>query len=73
MPIGLGREVLRQLANDMTSKHLEEMDDVDLQRLTEQLWRWHDEALRELLKRGHVVPQQRWEAHAEAEGAGGAE
>jgi hypothetical protein len=59
VPIGLGREVLRQLANDMTSKHLEEMDDVDLQRLTEQLWRWHDEALRELLKRGHVVPQQR--------------
>ncbi len=55
---GLGREVLRQLANDMTSKHLEEMDDLELQRLTEQLWRWHDEALRELLKRGHVVPQQ---------------
>jgi hypothetical protein len=57
--IGLGLEILRQLANDMTSKHLEEMDDVDLQGLTEQLWRWHDEALRELLKRGHVVPQQR--------------
>jgi hypothetical protein len=56
--IGLGREVLRQLANDMTIEHLEEMDDIDLQRLTEQLWRWHDAALRELLKRGHVVPQQ---------------
>ena len=59
MFIGLGREVLRQLANDMTSKHLEEMDDIELQRLTEQLWRWHDEALRELLRRGHVVPQQK--------------
>jgi hypothetical protein len=57
--IGLGREVLRQLANDMTRKHLEEMDDLELQRLTEQLWRWHDEALRELLRRGHVVPQQK--------------
>ncbi len=56
--IGLGREVLRQLANDMTIEHLEAMDDIDLQRLTEQLWRWHDTALRELLKRGHVVPQQ---------------
>jgi hypothetical protein len=56
---GLGREVLRQLANDMTTKHLEEMEDVDLQRLTEQLWRWHDSALRELLKRGHVVPKQK--------------
>ena len=59
MFIGLGREVLRQLASDMTSKHLEEMDDIELQRLTEQLWRWHDEALRELLRRGHVVPQQK--------------
>ena len=59
MFIGLGREVLRQLADDMTSKHLEEMDDIELQRLTEQLWRWHDEALRELLRRGHVVPQQK--------------
>jgi hypothetical protein len=57
--IGLGREVLRQLADDMTSKHLEEMDDIELQRLSEQLWRWHDEALRELLRRGHVVPQQK--------------
>jgi len=56
---GLGREVLRQLANDMTTKHLEEVEDVDLQRLTEQLWRWHDSALRELLKRGHVVPKQK--------------
>jgi hypothetical protein len=34
------------------------MEDVDLQRLTDQLWRWHDKALSELLKRGHVVPQQ---------------
>lgn len=59
MFIGLGREVLRQLANDMTRKHLEEMDDIELQRLSEQLWRWHDEALRELLRRGHVVPQQK--------------
>ena len=59
MFIGLGREVLRQLANDMTCKHLEEMDDIQLQRLSEQLWRWHDEALRELLRRGHVVPQQK--------------
>ena len=59
MFIGLGREVLRQLANDMTRKHLEEMDGLELQRLTEQLWRWHDEALRELLRRGHVVPQQK--------------
>jgi hypothetical protein len=58
MFIGLGREVLRQLANGMTKKHLEGMDDIELQRLSEQLWRWHDEALRELLKRGHVVPQQ---------------
>jgi hypothetical protein len=43
----------------MTTKQLEEMEDADLQRLTEQLWRWHDEALRELLKRGHVVPKQK--------------
>jgi hypothetical protein len=57
--IGLGREVLRHLANDMTTKHLEEMEDVELQRLTEQLRRWHDEALRELLKRGHVVPAKK--------------
>jgi hypothetical protein len=57
--IGLGREVLGHLANDMTTKHLEEMEDVELQRLTEQLWRWHDEALRELLKRGHVVPAKK--------------
>ena len=59
MSIGLGREVLRHLANEMTTKQLEEMEDADLQRLTEQLWRWHDEALRELLRRGHVVPQQK--------------
>jgi len=57
--IGLGREVLQQLANAMTAKDLEAMEDADLQRLAEQLWRWHDEALRELLKRGHVVPKQR--------------
>jgi len=56
--IGLGREVLRRLSNDMTIEHLREMEDIDLQRLTEQLWRWHDEALRELLKRGHVVPRR---------------
>ena len=59
MPIGLGRELLRQLANDMTVKHLQEMEDADLQPLAEQLWRWHDEALRELLKRGHIVPKQK--------------
>jgi hypothetical protein len=54
----LGSEVLRQLAHDLTVKHLEEMEDVELQRLTDQLWRWHDQAARELLKRGHVVPRQ---------------
>ena len=59
MSIGLGREVLQQLANAMTTKDLEAMEDADLQRLAEQLWRWHDEALRELLKRGHVVPKQK--------------
>ena len=59
MLTGLGREILRRLSNDMTSEHLREMEDLELQRLTEQLWRWHDEALRELLKRGHVVPQPR--------------
>lgn len=59
MTVGLGGELLQRLANGMTSRHLEEMEDVDLQRLTEQLWRWHDEALRELLKRGHVVPKQK--------------
>jgi len=58
MLVGLGREVLRRLSNEMTVEHLQEMKDIELQRLTEQLWRWHDEALRELLKRGHVVPQQ---------------
>ena len=57
--IGLGRAVLQQLANAMTAKDLEAMEDADLQRLAEQLWRWHDEALRELLKRGHVVPKQK--------------
>lgn len=59
MVIGLGREILRRLSNDMTVEHLKELEDLDLQRLTDQLWRWHDEALRELLKRGHVVPHQR--------------
>lgn len=59
MTVGLGGEILRQLANEMTTRHLQDMEDRDLQRLVEQLWRWHDEALRELLKRGHVVPQQR--------------
>ena len=58
VPVGLGMQVLRHLANEMSVKHLEAMDDAELQRLTEQLWRWHDEALRELLKRGHVVPKQ---------------
>ena len=59
MLMGLGRKVLRRLSDDMTIAHLKEMEDIELQRLTDQLWRWHDEALRELLKRGHVVPQQR--------------
>ena len=58
MLVGLGCEVLQRLCHDMTIDHLKAMEDTDLQRLTEQLWRWHDEALRELLKRGHVVPQQ---------------
>jgi hypothetical protein len=57
--IGLGREILQRLSNDMTVEHLKEMEDLELQQLTDQLWRWHDEALRELLKRGHVVPRQR--------------
>jgi len=55
----IGCEILRRLSNDMTIEQLKEMEDLELQRLTEQLWRWHDEALRELLKRGHVVPQHR--------------
>ena len=55
----IGREILRRLSDDMTIEQLKEMEDLELQRLTEQLWRWHDEALRELLKRGHVVPQHR--------------
>ena len=58
VPVDLGMQVLQQLANEMSVKHLEAMDDAELQQLTEQLWRWHDEALRELLKRGHVVPKQ---------------
>jgi len=53
--IGLGREILRQLEKDFTVEHLHELDDVELKRLTEQLWRWHDAGLRELIKRGHVV------------------
>ncbi|HJU32023.1 MAG TPA: hypothetical protein VJ740_11220 [Hyphomicrobiaceae bacterium] len=59
MPSRLGCEVLQQLATRMSPQHLQEMEDLDLQRLTEQLWRWHDQALRELLKRGHVVPKQK--------------
>jgi hypothetical protein len=59
VPVGLGTQVLQHLANELSVKHLEAMDDTELQRLTEQLWRWHDEALRELLKRGHVVPKQK--------------
>ena len=55
----LGCDVLRQLSDKMSTRDLQEMGDTDLQRLTEQLWRWHDEALRELLKRGHVVPLQK--------------
>ena len=58
MSTSLGNEILRRLANDMTVNHLEEMEDADLQRLTDQLWRWHDKALAELLKRGHVVPKR---------------
>jgi hypothetical protein len=57
--IGLGREILQRLSDDITLEHLKEMQDLELQQLTDQLWRWHDEALRELLKRGHVVPQPR--------------
>ena len=55
MIIGLGREVLRQLEKDLTSEHLHELNDVELKQLTEQLWHWHDTAMRELIKRGHVV------------------
>jgi hypothetical protein len=67
MSMSLGNEILRRLVNDMTVHHLEEMEDVDLQRLTDQLWRWHDKALSELLKRGHVVPQQKRSAADVAE------
>jgi len=59
MAISLGNEILRRLVNDMTVHHLEEMEDTELQRLTDQLWRWHDKALGELLKRGHVVPKKK--------------
>ena len=59
MLTGFGCEILRRLSDAMTIEHLKEMEDLELQRLTEELWHWHDEALRELLKRGHVVPQQR--------------
>jgi len=55
--IGLRREVLRQLEKDFTVEHLHELDDTELKRLAEQLWQWHDSALRELIKRGHVVPR----------------
>ena len=67
MSMSLGNEILRRLVNDMTVHHLEEMEDVDLQRLTDQLWRWHDKALSELLKRGHVVPQRNPILRAEAQ------
>ena len=59
MSMNLGNEILRRLVNDMTVHHLEEMEDTELQRLTDQLWRWHDKALSELLKRGHGVAQQK--------------
>ena len=58
MSIGVANEILRRLANDMTASHLEDMENADLQRLTDQLWRWHDKAMAELLKRGHVVPKR---------------
>jgi len=56
MILGLGREVLRQLEKDFTIEHLQEMKDAELKQLSEQLWHWHDTALRELIKRGHVLP-----------------
>ena len=46
MLIGLGPEILRRLSRDMTIDHLKEMEDLELQRLPEQLRRWHDEAAR---------------------------
>jgi len=55
----VGTEILQRLENGLSVKDLRGMGDVDLQRLSEQLWRWHDEALRELLKRGHVVSKQK--------------
>ena len=57
MSIGVANEILRRFASDMSTNHLEEMEDADLQRLTDPSWRWHDKALTELLKRGHVVPK----------------
>ena len=57
--IGLGREVLRQLEKDLTTEHLHELNDVELKQLTEQLWHWHDTAMRELIKRGHGVSPKR--------------
>jgi hypothetical protein len=57
--IGLGREVLRQLEKDLTSENLHELNDVELKGLTEQLWHWHDAAMRELIKRGHVVSRKK--------------
>ena len=59
MSIGLGREVLRHLENGLAVEHLRELDDASLKRLTEQLWHWHDAALRELISRGHVVPRDK--------------
>ena len=58
MSIGLGREVLRQLEKDLTTEHLHELNDVELKQLSEQLWHWHDTALRALIKRGHVSPKK---------------
>jgi hypothetical protein len=55
----VGTEVLQRLESGLSVKDLRAMEDVDLHRLSEQLWRWHDEALRELLRRGHVVPKQK--------------
>jgi hypothetical protein len=57
--LGLGREVLRQLEQDFRDEHLREMDDAELKRLADQLWHWHDTSLRELIKRGHVVPRKK--------------
>ena len=55
MVIGLGREVLRLLDKDLTSDNLHELNDVELKELTEQLWHWHDTAIRS----GHVVSRKK--------------